>query len=155
MSAFPSTSLSRLRSAGLVFLFPLMVAVSLSPWNPPQRAIAQAPANKNNALTLRADVQEANANTGIVTARGNVELLYPSRQIRATATRADYFSKERRFILTGNVVVRQEGNSLRGETVTYLIDEGRFIAVPKPSEQVESIYLVNESNPPGKPASNK
>jgi lipopolysaccharide export system protein LptA len=34
---------------------------------------------------------------------------------------------------------------MRAETMTYLIDEGRFIATPKSSRQVESVYLVPES----------
>ncbi len=36
---------------------------------------------------------------------------------------------------------------MRGETITYLIDEGRFVALPEPPKQVESIYLVPENNP--------
>jgi lipopolysaccharide export system protein LptA len=97
------------------------------------------------SITLRADVQEANANTGIITARGNVRIDYPARQIVATSTQAQYYSRERRIILTGNVHIQQEGNSIRAETVTYLIDEGRFVATPNTSQQVESIYIVPES----------
>lgn len=108
-------------------------------------ATAQSPgtaSNDSRALTLLADIQEANANTGVLTARGNVQIIYPARQIQATAAQAQYFSRERRIVLTGNVYVLQQGNSLRGETITYLIDEGRFIALPKPERQVESIYIV-------------
>lgn len=97
------------------------------------------------ALTLRADIQEADSKTGIVTARGNVQIDYPARQMQATAVQAQYFSRERRIVLSGDVYILQQGNSLRGETVTYLIDEGRFIALPKNNRQVESIYLVPES----------
>ncbi|MGL6281175.1 MAG: LptA/OstA family protein, partial [Microcoleaceae cyanobacterium] len=46
--------------------------------------------------------------------------------------------------------VLQNGNTIRGEVVTYLIDEGRFIALPPGKGQVESIYLVpaeQEPNP--------
>ncbi|MDJ0730975.1 MAG: organic solvent tolerance protein OstA, partial [Crocosphaera sp.] len=39
-----------------------------------------------------------------------------------------------------------EGNSMRAETMTYLIDEGRFIATPESAQQVESIYLVTEND---------
>lgn len=41
---------------------------------------------------------------------------------------------------------------MRAEIMTYLIDEGRFIATPESSEQVESIYLVtgNEEGPPAR-----
>ncbi len=103
--------------------------------------IAQAQAG--GSITLDADVQEANAQTGVVTARGNVRVDYPGRQIKATAQQAQYFSNERRMVLTGDVLVTQSGsNSIRGEVVTYLIDEARFVALPKASQQVRSVYAV-------------
>lgn len=98
-------------------------------------------------ITIRSDLQEANSETGIFTARGNVQINYPARQIQATSTQAQYYSRERRLVLTGNVYVIQQGNSMRAETMTYLIDEGRFIAAPKSDRQVESTYLVSEPNP--------
>lgn len=102
------------------------------------------------ALTILADVQQANAMTGIVTARGNVQLIYPARQIQATATQAQYFSRERRIVLTGNVYVLQEGNSLRGDSVTYLIDQEKFVATPVANQQVESILMIRD-NPAASP----
>lgn len=109
----------------------------------PSLALAQnAAQNANTSLTIRADVQEANSKTGVVTARGNVRMKYPARQINATSARARYFSKERRIILSGNVVVTQEGNSIKAETITYLIDEGKFEALPPDQQQVESVYIV-------------
>ncbi|HEY9738489.1 MAG TPA: LptA/OstA family protein [Trichocoleus sp.] len=108
---------------------------------PPQAAKAQ----NGGTITLRADVQEANAATGVITARGNVQVEYPARDIYATSAQAQYFSNERRIVLSGNVVVLQEGNRLRAETVTYLVDEERFVALPQPSEQVETIYILPES----------
>jgi lipopolysaccharide export system protein LptA len=103
------------------------------------------PADPSRPLTLRSDIQEANSKTGVITARGNVQIYYPSRQIQATAAQAQYYSRERRIILTGDVYVLQQGNSLRGETITYLIDEGRFVALPQAPRQVEAIYLVQDS----------
>ena len=117
----------------------------------PSTAIAQAPAPAPGAgqpMTLRSDIQEANSKTGVITARGNVQIYYPARQIQATAAQAQYFSRERRIILMGDVYVLQQGNSLRGETVTYLIDEGRFVALPKNPKQVEAIYILQESPSP-------
>ena len=108
----------------------------------------QAQTGSPQALTLDADIQEANAKTGVVTARGNVRLNYPARQIEATAAQAQYFSQERRIVMTGNVLVLQSGtNSIRGEVVTYLIDEGRFVALPQASQQVRSVYTIVDSNP--------
>lgn len=101
--------------------------------------------NNGRALTVRSDIQEANSETGVITARGNVYINYPARDIQATAAQAQYFSKERRLVLSGNVYVLQEGNTMRSETMTYLIDEGRFIATPESNQQVESIYLVEDT----------
>lgn len=111
-------------------------------------AEAQTPQVTGGALTVRSDIQEANSQTGVVTARGNVQVFYPARKIQATSAQAQYFSKERRLVLSGNVYVLQEGNSMRAETMTYLVDEGRFIATPPSNQQVESIYIVTESQQP-------
>jgi lipopolysaccharide export system protein LptA len=109
----------------------------------PQPLQAQAP-TQGGSITIRSDVQESNSETGIITARGNVQINYPARQIQATAAQAQYFSRERRLVLTGNVYVLQQGNSMRAETMTYLVDEGRFIATPQSDRQVESNYIVTE-----------
>ncbi|MBW4466569.1 MAG: ostA-like family protein [Pegethrix bostrychoides GSE-TBD4-15B] len=109
---------------------------------------AQAQVTSSQALTLRADVQEANSITGVITARGNVQINYPARKIQATSVQAQYYSREQRIVLQGDVYVLQDGNSLRGETVTYLIEEGRFLALPTGGQQVESIYLVQDAPPP-------
>lgn len=101
----------------------------------------------SGTITLRADVQEANAVTGVITARGNVQIDYPERDIYATSAQAQYFSNERRMILSGNVVVLQEGNRLEAETVTYLVDEGRFVALPQPNRQVRSTYILPAEDP--------
>jgi lipopolysaccharide export system protein LptA len=107
----------------------------------------------NTALTIRADVQEVNANTGVVTARGNVRIDYPARQIVATAAQAQYFANEQKIVLSGNVVVTQQGvNSIRAETITYLVDTGQFIALPPKDQQVESVYIVPDRDLANTPA---
>jgi lipopolysaccharide export system protein LptA len=112
---------------------------------PTATPVAQAQAR--DTITLRSDVQEANTNTGVITARGNVQIDYPAENIRATSAQADYYTNERRIVLSGNVLIDQEGSTLRAEVVTYLIDEGRFIAMPVPSQQVEAIYLLPPAEP--------
>ncbi len=139
-----------MRRLGLVLMLPAALAGAIAIPTQIQTAQAQT-ADDGRALTVRSDVQEANSKTGVVTARGNVQMYYPSRQIQATAAQAQYFSKERRIVLSGNVYVLQQGNSLRGETITYLIDEGRFVALPQSNRQVESIYLVADPNSPTAP----
>jgi lipopolysaccharide export system protein LptA len=146
------------RQIGCALLLPVTLMTALAGSYPaataaPSTTAAKSPAVPSpQALTLRADVQEANAKTGVVVARGNVQINYPARQIQATSAQAMYFSKERRIVLSGNVYVLQQGNSLRGEQITYLIDEGRFVATPQTTKQVESIYLVNDAPPAPTPA---
>lgn len=124
-------------------------------WAIAPAALAQdtpgSPLPPRQPLTVVSDVQEANNQTGVVTARGNVQVDYPARQIRASAAQAQYFSNERRLVMAGDVYVQQEGNSLRAETVTYFIDEARTIALPRPGRQVEAIYLVQDTVAPLQP----
>lgn len=150
----PVSPLSRstLRRLSFAALLPITLVSAIA--FPTSLKQAEAQTSGNRALTLRSDVQEANAKTGVVTARGNVQITYPARNIQATSAQAQYFSRERKIILSGNVYVLQQGNSLRGETITYLIDEGRFVALPQASKQVESIYIVSDpaATPPTPPA---
>lgn len=131
-------------------MLPAALASAIAFATPSQSAKGQTPTD-SRALQLSADVQEANSQTGVFTARGNVQINYPARQLQATAAQAQYFSRERRMVMNGDVYILQQGNSIRGETVTYLIDEGRFIATPKANSQVESIYIVSDPNPSTQP----
>lgn len=106
------------------------------------RAQPQAQPSKPQGLSIQADTQEANTKSQVVTARGNVQLRYPSRNIQARANLAQYFIKQKRILLTGNVLIVQEGSTLEGESVVYLIDEGKFIANPKVKQQVRSNYII-------------
>lgn len=103
-----------------------------------------ASSSGGGAIQLKASRVEANSNTGVVTAIGNVRIDYPSRQIFATSAQALYYSREQRIVLSGNVDVVQEGNTLQAETVTYLIEEGRFVATPGSDSQVEAVYILPE-----------
>jgi lipopolysaccharide export system protein LptA len=109
----------------------------------------QAQQPNPQGLSIQADTQEANSKTEVVTARGNVRLNYPSRQVRARANLAQYFIKQQRIVLSGNVTIVQEGNTIEGESVIYLIDEGKFIANPKAKQQVRSNYIIPEQGGKG------
>ena len=65
----------------------------------PKQAIAEESVPAGQPMTLLADVQEANAVTGVVTARGNVQIFYPARNMQATAVQAQYYSREGRIVL--------------------------------------------------------
>ncbi|MEA5578593.1 LptA/OstA family protein [Anabaena sp. UHCC 0451] len=150
----PSYQLPKLQMhrLGLALMLPvaLLGAATLSHQLP--TATAQS-AGGNRPLTIRSDVQEYDAKSQVITARGNVQMLYPARQLQATSAQAQYFSKERRIDFSGNVYILQQGNnSIRAERVTYLIDEGRFIALPQSNRQVESVYMVDDTNVNGQTA---
>ncbi|WP_287128140.1 LptA/OstA family protein [Candidatus Cyanaurora vandensis] len=96
--------------------------------------------SKTNA-TFSSDVQEATA--GVVTATGNIRFEYPARQIIATAQKATFNNKERTVVMQGNVsVLQQGGNTIQAESVTYAIDESRFIAAPTTGGQVRATYTL-------------
>ena len=114
---------------------------------PNNRSIAQsAEGNTNNRMTVTSDVQEANSETGVISARGNVRVNYPAQELKATSAQAQYFRGERRLVLTGNVDVVQGDNNIQAEKVIYLLDEGRFVATPKEQEQVQSTFVIPEGN---------
>jgi lipopolysaccharide export system protein LptA len=136
----------------LSFLKPICIACTVASLTilAPRSLPAQT---ANTSLTIRSDIQEANSISGIITAKGNVRMSYPARQIEAIAEQAEYFSKEQRVVLTGNVTVTQEGtNSIKAEIITYLISEGRFVAAPQENRQVESIYVVPDRELANSPA---
>ena len=110
--------------------------------------LSQADAQSGGPIQLTASRVEANSNTGVITAIGNVRIDYPSRRIYATSAEAQYYSNEQRIVLSGNVNVDQEDNTLRAETVTYLIAEGRFVATPGSQSQVEAVYILPEAPNP-------
>jgi lipopolysaccharide export system protein LptA len=143
---------SQLRRLGLALMLPLALLGTVALPNRLPTATAQS-SGGNRPLTIRSDVQEYDAKSQVITARGNVQMLYPARQLQATAAQAQYFSKERRIDFSGNVYILQQGNnSIRAEKVTYLIDEGRFIALPQSQRQVESVYMVEDTNVNGQTA---
>ncbi len=129
----------------MALLLPLATA-TLPPELLPETLTKAVAQSAGGALQLKASRVEANSNTGVVTATGNVRIDYPSRQIFATAAQAQYYSRDQRIVLSGNVDVEQEGNTLQAETVTYLIAEGRFVATPGANSQVEAVYLLPEDS---------
>lgn len=144
--------ISQIRRFGLALMLPVALLGAFVFPIQVQTATAQT-SRDNRPLTIRADVQEYDAKNQVITARGNVQMLYPSRQIQATSAQAQYFSKERRIDFSGNVyILQQGGNSIRAEKVTYLIDQGRFVALPQSNRQVESIYMIEESDNAGQTA---
>ncbi len=114
-------------------------------------SLAQSENENSQGISIKSLSQEANSKTQVVTARDSVQIYYPARQLQARADFAQYFIKEQRMLLSGNVYVRQQGNTLQGETITYTIRDGQFLVTPKRGEVVESVY---NAAPAGKPRQN-
>lgn len=103
-------------------------------------AVAPRPSGQ---VTIDSDLQQADQATGIITATGNVRIIYPDQRVVATARQAQYFTKEDRVVLSGDVDVIQEGgNHLRAERVIYLIKADRVMAEPAPGQQVFSKMVI-------------
>lgn len=120
-----------------------------------QTAIAQQSqkSQQGRPLHIEGKNQEYNGRTQVATVSGNVIMLYPDRGIQATAAQAQYFIRENRIILSGNVYILQNSsNSIRAEVVTYLIDEGRFIAENKDDSRVKATYMIDNNEVDGKTA---
>jgi lipopolysaccharide export system protein LptA len=94
-------------------------------------------------VTVESDLQQADNVTGVVTASGNVRVIYPQRDLVATAREARYFTKEERIVLEGDVdVVQEGGNRLIAERVTYMVLEDRLVADPALGDQVRSWFKL-------------
>ena len=128
---------------------PIWLSIVFGGISPIQAVPVTAQQPSSQKFTLNADIQEANSKTEVATATGNVRFNYPSRKIQGQANLAQYYIKQKRIVLTGNVLIIQNGNTLEGESITYLIEEGKFIANPKVKQQVRSNYIVPEQGGKG------
>ncbi|MEB3262900.1 MAG: hypothetical protein VKJ66_00845 [Synechococcus sp.] len=102
-------------------------------------------------MTIESDLQQADNRTGVITATGNVRIVYPDERVVATARQAQYFSQEGLVILSGDVdVIQDDGHSLRAEKVYYWVESERVKAEPVGGQQVFSklrIDALQQQNP--------
>lgn len=123
-----------------------LASLSLAPAAIFNQAIA-APAvvtPTSGLVTIESDLQKADNTTGIVTATGNVRIVYPDQRVVATARQAQYFSREGRVVLSGDVdVIQETGHSIKAERLIYLVERERIVAEPAPGEQVITHYRLN------------
>ena len=121
------------RWVGLVCLVPFLTAVpsafseSQSSTSSAPSVLAQAPAGapaSSGLVTIESDTQAADNQTGIVTAKGNVRITYPDKGMVATSRQAQYFTKEGRLVLSGDVdVIDADGQRIRAERLVYFLDQ--------------------------------
>jgi lipopolysaccharide export system protein LptA len=110
-----------------------------------------APAGPDAGLvTIESDSQQADNRTGVVTATGNVRITYPDRRMVATSRQAQYYSKEGRLVLTGDVdVIDEDGQRIRAERLVYRLDSERLVAEPRSGKQVYSRLRLQPAQPGG------
>ena len=127
-------------------------AQSATPAKPP---VVSSPVSAADAglVTIESDTQQADNRTGVVTAIGNVRIEYPDRHMVATSRQAQYFSKEGRLVLTGDVdVIDADGQRIRAERLVYRLDSERLLAEPPAGKQVYSrLRLQNKASAAARP----
>ncbi|MFY8149530.1 MAG: hypothetical protein ACOVNL_10000, partial [Prochlorococcaceae cyanobacterium] len=121
---------------------PAPVPAAAAPATPTAPTPARTPTT--GQVTIESDLQQADNRTGVITATGNVRIVYPDERVVATARQAQYFSKEGLVILSGDVdVIQDDGHSLRAERVYYWVETERVKAEPVGGEQVFSKLRVD------------
>ena len=122
--------------------FVLFVVLSLLIAGPTEPMAAEERVG-HGLITIESDQQSADNNTGVVTASGNVRIVHADRGVVATSRQAQYFTKEERIVLLGDVnVVQKGGHALRADQVIYLLREDRAKAVPVEGGQVFSQWSL-------------
>jgi len=110
----------------------------------PMAATPAAALATTGLVSIESDVQKADSSTGIITASGNVRIVYPDRRVVATARQAQYFSRENRVVLSGDVdVIQPDGSALRAERVIVLLSSQRVVAEPRKGQQVISTLRLD------------
>lgn len=118
----------------------------------PIQSAAPSLPQASSLVTIESDVQQADNQTGIVTATGNVRITYPDKGMVATSKQAQYFSKEGRLVLTGDVdVIDSDGQRIKAERLVYQLDQERLLAQPANGKQVMSKLKLNPPRSQGEP----
>jgi lipopolysaccharide export system protein LptA len=115
------------------------------PPSPQSAAVTPVAALATSGLvSIESDQQQADNATGVITASGNVRIVYPDRRVVATARQAQYFSRESRIVLSGDVdVIQADGSAMRAERVTVLLNSQRVLAQPRQGQQVVSTLRLD------------
>ena len=142
------TQLLVFSSVRLVLLRLTALPILLSAILPPALAAPAVVTPTSGLVTIESDLQKADNSTGVVTATGNVRIVYPDQRVVATARQAQYFSREGRVVLSGDVdVIQDSGHSIRAERLVYLVERERIVAEPTPGQQVITHYRMNAPRP--------
>jgi lipopolysaccharide export system protein LptA len=132
--------------------FPLGFPYSLFSWAVEGDHNTSTQLQRDSLVTIESDVQQADNQTGIVTATGNVRITYAAKGMVATSKQAQYFSKEGRLVLSGDVdVIDADGQRIQAERLVYQLDQERLLAQPAQGKQVMSKLKLSSPTPPKEP----
>ena len=154
MSTLKASTISTLTlpPRSLLFVLAAGLAAAALLALPSRPVAAQSPTAKatpTGMVTIESDIQQADNQNGIVTATGNVRIVYADRGMTATSRQAQYFSNEGRLVLTGDVdVIDTDGQRLRAERLVYLLDSERMVAEPPAGQQVFSKFRLQQQGSP-------
>ena len=117
-----------------IYSLSLLASLSLSPV-----IVSAQQSVETGLITIESDQQTADNSIGVVTAQGNVRLVHVDRGIVATGRQAQYFMKEERIVLSGDVdIVQKNGDLLQADRIVYSLVDERALATPSEHEQVFS-----------------
>ena len=117
-----------------IYSLSLLFSLSLSPI-----IVSAQQSVETGLITIESDQQTADNSIGVVTAQGNVRLVHVDRGIVATGRQAQYFMKEERIVLSGDVdIVQKNGDLLQADRIVYSLVDERALATPSENEQVFS-----------------
>lgn len=117
-----------------IYSLSLLASLSLSPI-----IVSAQQSIETGLITIESDQQTADNSIGVVTAQGNVRLVHVDRGIVATGRQAQYFMKEERIVLSGDVdIVQKNGDLLQADRIVYSLVDERALATPSENEQVFS-----------------
>ena len=117
-----------------IYSLSLLASLSLSPI-----IVSAQQSIETGLITIESDKQTADNSIGVVTAQGNVRLVHVDRGIVATGRQAQYFMKEARIVLSGDVdIVQKNGDLLQADRIVYSLVDERALATPSENQQVFS-----------------
>jgi lipopolysaccharide export system protein LptA len=130
-----------------IYSLSLLASLSLFPV-----IVSAQQSTETGLITIESDQQTADNSIGVVTAQGNVRLTHIDRGIIATGRQAQYFIKEERIILSGDVdIIQKNGDLLQADRIVYSLADERALATPSETKQVFSQWSfgadVDDSTP--------
>ena len=122
-----------------IYSLSLLAGLSLFALN-----VSAQQSTETGLITIESDQQTADNSIGVVTAQGNVRLVHVDRGIVATGRQAQYFMKEERIVLSGDVdIVQKNGDLLQADRIVYSLADERALATPSEDQQVFSQWSFN------------